>query len=121
MYLGLAAEEWLASRGKLRIANLGKCAGVGTISATGIELLFPELLELLVDPPLAGSEQFSLQQRRATEASAVLPLDLAFRQQRGIFAFNEDPSAALMPNTPPIKVTMILKLRTRFRISPNYI
>jgi len=72
-------------------------------------------LEALLDPPL-GSEQFNLQQRRAIETSGALPVDLAVLQQRGIFAFAQDPSAALTPTAPLMKAMIIVKLRTRFLI-----
>jgi hypothetical protein len=46
--------------------------------------------EAVLDPPLPGSEQFNLQQRRAIETSGTPAADLAFLQQRGMFAA-EDP------------------------------
>jgi hypothetical protein len=91
------------------------------IADVGIVPSFLDTFEALVDPPLPGSEQFSLQQRRAIETSGAVPLDRAVLQQRGIFAFAEDPSAALIPNTPLMKTRTTMKLRTRFRMPPNYI
>lgn len=86
------------------------------IAETEIGPSFLDRLEALVTPPLPGSEQFSLQQRRAIETSRALPVDLAVLQQRGIFAFAEDPSAALTPTAPAAKAMMITKLKARFRI-----
>ena len=38
-------------------------------------------------------------------------------QQRGIFAFAQDPSAALTPTAPLAKAMIIIKLKARFRIT----
>jgi len=86
------------------------------IADTEIGPWFLDRFEALVDPPLPGSEQFSLQQRRVIETSGAVPVDFAVLQQRGIFAFAQDPSAALTPNAPLTKAMMIVKLKTRVRI-----
>jgi hypothetical protein len=72
--------------------------------------------EALVVPPLPGSEQLSLQQRRAIETPDAGPVDRAVLQQRGMFASAEDLSAALTPTAPLAKAMMIMKLNARFRI-----
>lgn len=82
---------------------------------------FFDRFDALVDPPLPGSEQFSLQQRRASETWGAVSVDLALLQQRGIFAFAQDPSDALTPTAPLTRTTMIMKLRARFRIPAEYI
>lgn len=79
-------------------------------------LWFRDRLEALVDPLLPGSEQFSLQQRRAIETWGALSVDRALLQQRGIFPSALDPSSALAPTTPPSRTIMIVKLNARFSI-----
>lgn len=71
----------------------------------------------LLDPPVLGSEQFSLQQSRAIETSGALPVDFAFLQQAGIFPSAQDPSAALAPTVPPARMITIKRHMTRFRIA----
>jgi hypothetical protein len=55
---------------------------------------FLDKFDAVLEPLLPGSEQFSLQQRRAIETSGALAVDLAFLQQRGIFPSIQDPSSA---------------------------
>ena len=59
----------------------------GTIAKAGLVLWFVEKFEVPVDPLLPGSEQFSLQHRRASETPAV---DLARLQQSGMLPCAED-------------------------------
>ena len=77
--------------------------------------------EVVFAPPLPGSEQFSLQQRRAIEVSGAIAVDLAFLQQRGIFLSTGDASAALAPIAVPSRMTTIAKLKILFSMPGNYI
>ena len=90
--------------------------GVGTIAVAGVVPGLVDKFEVLLDPPLPGSEQFSLQQRRAMETWGAVSVDRAFLQHRGIFAFAQDPSAALTPVAPPSRAMTIMRLNARFRI-----
>jgi hypothetical protein len=87
------------------------------IAEIEMEPWFLNRFEALVDPPLPGSEQFSLQQRRAIETWGAVSVDLAVLQQRGIFAFAQNPSAVLTPTAPLAKAMITEKLRIRVRIS----
>jgi len=71
----------------------------------------------LVNPPLPGSEQFSLQQRRAIDTCGAFAADLAFLQQRGIFLSAKDPSSALAPIAPPARAMRRVRLKARFSIT----
>jgi len=86
------------------------------IAETEIVPSFRDRLEAFVDPLLPGSEQFNLQQRRAIETPGALPVDLAVLQHRGIFAFAQDPSAALRPIALLARAMVMIKLNARFRI-----
>lgn len=86
------------------------------IAETEIGPWLLDKFEAFVDPPLPGSEQFSLQQRRAIETWGAVPVDLAVLQQRGIFAFAQVPSAALIPTAPLARAMVIIKLKARSRI-----
>jgi hypothetical protein len=86
------------------------------IAVAELALSFLEKLEAVLDPLLPGSEQFSLQQRRAIETSDAWAVDLAFLQQRGIFLSAEDPSSALTPTAAPAMATIIAKLKARVSI-----
>ncbi len=77
---------------------------------------FLDKLEALFDPPLPGSEQFNLQQRRAIETSGTFAADRAFLQQGGIFASSQDPASALAATAPPSRTITIVKLKARFSI-----
>lgn len=59
-------------------------AALGTIAKAGLVLWFIEKFGVVVDPLLPGSEQFSLQHRRASETLGAPAVDLAFWQQSGI-------------------------------------
>ena|ERR1700741_1356376 len=87
------------------------------IAVTEVGPWFLDRFEALFDPPVPDSEQLSLQQRRAIETTGALPIDLAVLQQRGIFAFAQDPSSALTPTVELSRAIMKVKLMTRFRIS----
>ena len=86
------------------------------IAVAELALSFLEKLEAVLDPLLPGSEQFSLQQRRAIETSGAWAVDLAFLQQRGIFLSAQDPSFALAPITPPTRAMTTARLKARFSI-----
>lgn len=86
------------------------------IAVTEIVPRLRDKLEALLDPPLPGSEQFNLQQRRAIETSGALATDRAFLQQTGIFPSAHDPSSALAPTAPPSRAMMAAKLKARFSI-----
>ena len=66
--------------------------------------------------PLPGSEQLSLQQRRAIETSGISRINLAVLQQIGILAVAQDPSCALTPIAPLVEAIMTRKLSARFNI-----
>jgi len=88
------------------------------IAAAEAGAWFLSKFEALLDPMLPGSEQFSLQQRRAIEFSGALVTDRAFMQQRGIFPSTQDPSFVLAPTAPPTKAITTARLKARFSI-PN--
>ena len=91
------------------------------IAEAEVDPRFLKKFEAPLDPLLPGSEQFSLQQRRAIETSGALPVDLAFLQQRGIFPSTQLPSA-LAVTAPPNRAMMTARLKARFTIAKtNYI
>jgi hypothetical protein len=91
------------------------------IAEAEVAFWFLDKLEVLFDPPLPGSEQFNLQQRRAIETSGALATDRALLQQRGIFPCTHDSPAALALTAPPSRTMMAAKLKTRFSIPGEYI
>ena len=95
--------------------------GAGIIAVAEVAPWFLDKLEALFDPPLPGSEQFNLQQRRAIETWGALVADRAFLQQRGIFPCTKASSAALEPTAPPSRTMMAAKLKARFSIPGEYI
>ena len=90
--------------------------GVGTIAVAGVVPGLLDKFEALLDPPLPGSEQFNLQQRRAIETWGASLVDRAFLQQRGMFPSDQDRSSALAPTAPPSRTITIVKRRARFSI-----
>jgi hypothetical protein len=68
-----------------------------------------EKLEAEFDPVLPGSEQFSLQQRRAIETAGVLSADCAFSQQSG-FAIGHSPAPECAPT--PTAASSMARTRT---------
>jgi|GEM_PF-6466186 len=81
---------------------------------------FLDKFEAGFDPPLPGSEQFNLQQRRAIETSGALEVALARLQQRGMLPCAGDASTALAPIAAPSRTIIMVKLNTRFSISFKY-
>ena len=86
-------------------------------AAIGAVPEFLDKFEAPFDPLLPGSEQLSLQQRRAIETSGAAPVDFAFLQQAGMFPAAQDPSAALTSTVPPMRIIMMMRHTPRFRIA----
>jgi hypothetical protein len=115
MYLGAKLEVG-TDCGSAR-DSLAVCTDDSGMTSTGVELVCCVVkLYDTFEPLLPDSEQFRLQQSRASETSGALVAEWAFLQQSGNLVSGQEPSCrcAPVPTTLISIAAITLKMKGRF-------